>query len=86
MNTCAYIRLKKSDSMKNSTYNLTFVHLNLRFKKKGRGKHTASGLPMSLATEEVASERIEEVSTPSKFTFVEMLRHGIFPLCSRPVL
>ena len=33
---------------------------------------------MILATEEVASERMEEVSTPSRLTLVEMLRHGIF--------
>ena len=39
---------------------------------------TASGLPMSLATVEVASERIEEVSTPSRPTLVEMFRQGIF--------
>lgn len=32
---------------------------------------------MSLATVEVASERIEEVSTPSKLTFVDRFRHGI---------
>jgi hypothetical protein len=35
---------------------------------------------MSLATVEVASERMEEVSTPSRLTFVEMFRHGIFCL------
>lgn len=42
------------------------------------GENTFSGLPMILATEEVASERMEEVSTPSRLTLVEMLRHGIF--------
>lgn len=42
-----------------------------------KGFRTASGLPMSLATEEVASERMEEVSTPSRLTLVERLRHGI---------
>ena len=47
-------------------------------KERGNEKHTASGLPMSLATEEVASERMEEVSTPSRFTLVERLRQGIF--------
>ena len=41
-------------------------------------ERTASGLPMSLATVEVASERIEEVSTPSRPTLVEMFRQGIF--------
>jgi hypothetical protein len=33
-----------------------------------------------LATSEVASERIEEVSTPSRLTFVEMIKAGIFTL------
>ena len=40
--------------------------------------HTASGLPISLATVEVASERMEEVSIPSRLTLVEMFRQGIF--------
>lgn len=43
-----------------------------------KGEHTASGLPMSLATEEVASERMAEVSTPSRLTLVERFRQGIF--------
>lgn len=38
---------------------------------------TASGLPVILATVEVASERIEDVSTPSRFTFVERFKQGI---------
>jgi hypothetical protein len=33
-----------------------------------------------LATSEVASERMEEVSTPSRLTFVEMIKAGIFTL------
>lgn len=44
-------------------------------------EHTASGLPIRLATVEVASERMEEVSTPSRGTLVERLRHGIVSLC-----
>lgn len=42
-----------------------------------RGEPTASGLPMSFATVLVASERMAEVSTPSKLALVERLRHGI---------
>lgn len=41
---------------------------------------TASGLPMILATVEVASERMEEVSTPSRLTLVDRFRQGIFAL------
>lgn len=43
-------------------------------------ERTASGFPMRLATVEVASERMEEVSTPSRVTLVERLRHGIVSL------
>jgi hypothetical protein len=46
-------------------------------------KLTLAGLPISLATSEVASERMEEVSTPSRLTFVEMIKAGIFDLCQK---
>lgn len=42
---------------------------------------TASGFPTILATVLVASDRMEEVSIPSKLTLVERLRQGIFSSC-----
>ena len=62
------------------------MHSTIQEGERGRereGMVTDSGLPTILATTEVASERIEEVSTPSRLTFVERFRHGIV---SRPSL
>jgi hypothetical protein len=44
---------------------------------KGEAMLTASGLPMMLATALEASARMAEVSTPSRLTLVDTLRHGI---------
>jgi hypothetical protein len=46
--------------------------------EEGEREHTASGLPMMAATVLEASARMAEVSTPSRFTFVDTFRHGIF--------
>jgi hypothetical protein len=54
---------------------------NLIGRKGGQGLEggelTASGLPMTEATVLEASARMAEVSTPSRFTFVDTFRHGI---------
>ena len=44
---------------------------------KRDASRTASGLPMTVATVLEASARMEEVSTPSRFTFVDTFRQGI---------
>ncbi|GAU13898.1 hypothetical protein TSUD_262250 [Trifolium subterraneum] len=46
---------------------------------------TASGFPMIVATVEVASDKMEEVSTPSRLTLVERLRHGIVSVSLSPI-
>jgi hypothetical protein len=55
-------------------------NIKSKLERERERERTASGLPMILATVEVASERMEEVSTPSRLTLVEMFRHGIFSL------
>lgn len=42
-------------------------------------EQTASGFPISLAKVLVASESMGDVSTPSKLTFVDRVRHGMAP-------
>ncbi|GJN28506.1 hypothetical protein PR202_gb16639 [Eleusine coracana subsp. coracana] len=69
--------MSKLSSRKSTDLKVRYISRSGREMGMEGGELTASGLPMTEATVLEASARMAEVSTPSRFTFVDTFRHGI---------